>query len=66
MTLGSGLPHPLAPIPRAIAVDPTNPRGYLAGLTDGSMWATDDDGESFHQVAAGQVAIMSLTPAGCA
>jgi hypothetical protein len=57
------LPRPLAPIPRAIAVDPTNPRGYLAGLTDGSMWATDDDGESFQHVLDSRAAIMSLTPA---
>jgi photosystem II stability/assembly factor-like uncharacterized protein len=62
-TLQSGLPQPLAPIPRAIAVDPTNQRGYLAGLTDGSMWATDDDGESFQHVLDSQAAIMSLTPA---
>jgi photosystem II stability/assembly factor-like uncharacterized protein len=62
ITLRSGLPRPLAPIPRAIAVDPVNPRGYLAGLTDGSLWATENDGESFHQVLEGRAAIMSLTP----
>jgi hypothetical protein len=43
-------------------VDPVNPRGYLAGLTDGSLWATENDGESFHQVLEGRAAIMSLTP----
>jgi photosystem II stability/assembly factor-like uncharacterized protein len=63
ITLRSGLPRPLAPIPRAIAVDPVNPRGYLAGLTDGSLWATDNDGDSFHRVLEGGGAIMSLTPA---
>jgi photosystem II stability/assembly factor-like uncharacterized protein len=64
-TLCSGLPRPLAAIPRAVAVDPANPRGYLAGLTDGSLWATDDDGESFRQMLAGQAqaAVMALTPA---
>ena len=59
MTLQSGLPQPLAPIPRAIAVDPLNPRGYLAGLTDGSIWATDDDGASFQHIMDSQAAIMA-------
>lgn len=61
-TLLEGLPKPLVAIPRAIAVDPANPRGYLAGLTDGSLWATDDDGASFQRVLEGQGAVMSLTP----
>ena len=51
-----------APIPRAIAIDPTNERGYVAGLTDGSLWATDDDGASFQQILTGLSAVMSLTP----
>jgi photosystem II stability/assembly factor-like uncharacterized protein len=63
-TLQTGLPRPLAPIPRAIAIDPSNEQGYLAGLTNGSLWATEDDGESFQQVLDGQRAIMSLTARG--
>src|SRR5262249_52382861 len=42
VTLTDGLPQPMAAIPRAIAVDPNNPEGYVAGATDGSVWATDD------------------------
>jgi hypothetical protein len=61
--LSVGLPRPLVAIPRAIAIDPTNPGGYLAGMTDGSMWATDDDGQSFRQVLNGLPSIMTLTPA---
>lgn len=61
-TLLGGLPQPLAAIPRAIAVDPINEHGFLAGLTDGSVWATDDDGSSFRQVLQGKSAVMSLAP----
>jgi photosystem II stability/assembly factor-like uncharacterized protein len=60
--LSEGLPNPLVAIPRAIAVDPTNPAGYLAGMTDGTLWATDDDGQSFRQVLSGLPSIMTLTP----
>lgn len=60
-TLTAGLPQPMAAIPRAIAVDPTNPDGYVAGATDGTLWATDD-GEAFHAVLTGLHNIMSLTP----
>jgi photosystem II stability/assembly factor-like uncharacterized protein len=62
-TLTGGLPKPLGAIPRALAADPTNEKGYVSGLTDGSLWATEDDGESFRQVLTGLPAIMSLTAA---
>jgi photosystem II stability/assembly factor-like uncharacterized protein len=61
-TLTAGLPQPMAAIPRAIAVDPTNPHGYVAGTTDGRLWATDD-GESFQPLLEGLANIMTLTPA---
>jgi photosystem II stability/assembly factor-like uncharacterized protein len=60
--LTQGLPTPLAPIPRALAIDPTNEQGYIAGLTDGSIWATDDDGATFHPLLTGLPSVMSLTP----
>jgi hypothetical protein len=63
VTLTGGLPQPLAPIPRALAVDPTNPSGYVTGLTDGSIWATDDDGATFQPILTGLPAVMSLTAA---
>jgi photosystem II stability/assembly factor-like uncharacterized protein len=62
VTLTNGLPKPMAAIPRAIAIDPGNPDGYVAGATDGSLWATDD-GERFQQVLTGLFNIMSLTSA---
>jgi photosystem II stability/assembly factor-like uncharacterized protein len=65
VTLTSGLPQPMAAIPRAIAVDPTNPDGYVAGATDGSLWATDD-GTSFRPLLDGLSSIMSLTPTSAA
>lgn len=61
VTLTSGLPSPMAAIPRAIAVDPANPLGYVAGTTDGRLWATDD-AASFRMVLEGLPAIMSLCP----
>jgi photosystem II stability/assembly factor-like uncharacterized protein len=60
-TLTDGLPRPMAAIPRAIAVDPTNPDGYVAGATDGCLWATDD-GVSFRPLLGGLSSIMALTP----
>jgi|SRR5579859_3518722 len=59
-TLTVGLPHPMAAIPRAIAANPTRLDGYIAGSTDGCLWATDD-GESFQQLTGGLPGIMTLT-----
>jgi hypothetical protein len=53
----------MAAIPRAIAVDPSNPDGYLAGTTDGCLWASDD-GTSFHALLGGLPSVMALTPCG--
>lgn len=61
ITLTAGLPRPMAAIPRAIAIDPTNADGYVAGATDGTLWATDD-GETFHALLTGLRNIMTLTP----
>jgi photosystem II stability/assembly factor-like uncharacterized protein len=62
LTLTDGLPRPMAAIPRAIAIDPTNPDAYVAGTTDGCLWATDD-GEHFIELLSGLGNVMSLTPA---
>jgi hypothetical protein len=63
VTLSGGLPQPLVPIPRALTVHPTNPSGYVAGLTDGSVWVTDDDGASFQQMLDGLPSVMAMSPA---
>jgi photosystem II stability/assembly factor-like uncharacterized protein len=62
-TLTAGLPQPMAPIPRAIAINPEKPDGYVAGTTDGSVWVSDD-GETFEQLLSGLTNVMTLTPAG--
>jgi photosystem II stability/assembly factor-like uncharacterized protein len=62
-TLTAGLPQPMAPIPRAIAINSCKPNGYVAGTTDGSVWATDDS-EKFHLLLSGLTNVMTLTPAG--
>jgi photosystem II stability/assembly factor-like uncharacterized protein len=61
-TLTDGLPRPMAAIPRAIAVDPDNPDGYVAGTTDGRLWMTDDS-TSFRPLLEGLSSVMSLAPA---
>jgi photosystem II stability/assembly factor-like uncharacterized protein len=62
-TFTGGLPGPLVPVPRALAADPTNELGYLAGMTDGSVWASQDDGGYFAEVLRGLPAVMSIAPA---
>ncbi len=47
-----GLPHP-TPVPRSLAVDADAPDIYFAGMLDGSVWESDDAGESFRSVLQG-------------
>jgi photosystem II stability/assembly factor-like uncharacterized protein len=58
--LSAGLPRPMAAIPRAIAINPSNPDGYVAGSTDGCLWATDD-GKTFQPLNGALPGIMTLT-----
>jgi photosystem II stability/assembly factor-like uncharacterized protein len=62
-TLTVGLPQPMAAIPRAIAVNPSQPDGYVAGSTDGCLWVTDDDGATFRSLMSGLPGVMTLTAA---
>lgn len=57
-----GLPaEPYVAVPRALAVVPEDPSSYFAGLTDGSVWASSDGGESWVQVMGGLPAVMAIT-----
>jgi hypothetical protein len=48
--LGGGLPEHIAPAPRIVAGDPDDPDTFLAGMSDGSVWMTEDGGDSFRTV----------------
>ena len=58
--LTGGLPEHLRPAPRATAGDPEDPNAFLVGLTDGTIWESDDGGDSFRCVAEGLPQISSL------
>jgi len=42
-----GLPEDLPAAPRAVAGDPSDPDRICVGMTDGTVWMTEDGGESF-------------------
>jgi photosystem II stability/assembly factor-like uncharacterized protein len=45
--LSGGLPDDLPAAPRAVAGDPENADRVCVGMTDGTVWMTEDGGESF-------------------
>jgi photosystem II stability/assembly factor-like uncharacterized protein len=47
---GKGLPERFKPAPRFVAGDPEDPDSVFFGLTDGSVWATRDGGESLERI----------------
>jgi hypothetical protein len=57
-----GLPaEPYVAVPRALAVDPTDPSRFYAGLTDGTVWTSGDGAESWTQIIGGLPAVMGIT-----
>jgi photosystem II stability/assembly factor-like uncharacterized protein len=58
--LTGGLPDHIHPAPRATAGDPEDPNTFLVGLTDGTVWLSEDSGESFRQIVQGLPQIGSL------
>ncbi len=45
--LSGGLPDDLPAAPRSVAGDPANADRVCVGMTDGTVWITEDGGESF-------------------
>jgi photosystem II stability/assembly factor-like uncharacterized protein len=45
--LHAGLPEDIRAAPRAVAGDATDPDVVCVGMTDGTVWITEDGGESF-------------------
>jgi hypothetical protein len=58
--LSGGLPGHIHPAPRATAGDPEDPNTFLVGLTDGSVWLSEDSGDSFRPIIEGLPQIGSL------
>lgn len=50
--IAGGLPHP-TPVPRSLTVDTENPDTLFAGMLDGSVWMSENGGESFRSVLTG-------------
>ncbi|MBV9120167.1 MAG: hypothetical protein JOZ39_05625 [Chloroflexi bacterium] len=51
--LGGGLPDNFKPAPRYVAGDLDDPDAVFVGTVDGSVWFTEDGGESFSQIVQG-------------
>lgn len=58
--LRGGLPDHFKEAPRATAGDPEDPDSFYVGMNDGSVWMSEDGGESFRKVLAGVPEITSL------
>ncbi|NIO12137.1 MAG: exo-alpha-sialidase, partial [Deltaproteobacteria bacterium] len=55
-----GLPDYFKAAPRAVAGDPEDPEAFFVGMTDGSIWMSDDDGQSFRQIVKDLPPVMSI------
>jgi len=59
--LSGGLPDQFKPAPRATAGDPDDPDAFFAGMTDGSVWMSEDSGATFRQILTGVPPVQSIT-----
>ena len=48
--LGGRLPQPLDHMPYALLVDPQAPRHVYAGLSNGDVWHSSDQGDTWHKL----------------
>ena len=48
--LSGGLPEHFKAAPRAVAGDAEDPNGFFVGMTDGTVWLSENGGESFRQI----------------
>ncbi|HEX6513261.1 MAG TPA: hypothetical protein VF157_13240 [Chloroflexota bacterium] len=51
--LSNGVPEGLRPGPVGVAIDPEDPDRVFWGTTDGTIWMTEDGGESIRKAAEG-------------
>ena len=55
-----GSPESLTAAPRAVAGDPMDPDTVVVGMTDGTVWLTEDGGGSFRRIVRGLPHVTSL------
>jgi len=55
-----GLPSPCVGIPRGLAIAPDDTSLCFAGLTDGTIWASHDSGQSFERLLDGLPPVTSV------
>lgn len=58
--LTGGLPDQFTAAPRIVAGDPEKPDAFFAGMSDGTVWMTEDGGESFRTILSGLPHVTSL------
>jgi photosystem II stability/assembly factor-like uncharacterized protein len=51
--LTGGLPEVMRPAPTSVAGDPGDPDSFYVGTNDGSVWLSEDGGESFRIAVEG-------------
>jgi len=61
--LPEAVPEDFRPVPRALVGDPEDLDACFAGMTDGSVWMSTDDGEHFARIIAGLPPVHSLAVA---
>jgi len=65
--LGGGLPDSLRAAPRSCVIDPADPDTVFFGMSDGSIWMSEDSGETFRHAIeglAGWIGSISLVRTG--
>jgi photosystem II stability/assembly factor-like uncharacterized protein len=58
--LTGGLPEYFRVAPRVVAGDAEAPNRFLFGMTDGSVWMTDNGGDSFREIINGLPQVLSI------
>jgi len=58
--LTGGLPDHLKAGPRGTAGDTEAPNAFFVGMTDGTIWLSEDSGESFRQILGGLPSVSSI------
>jgi photosystem II stability/assembly factor-like uncharacterized protein len=58
--LSGGLPSHFKAAPRAVVGDPDQANSFFVGMTDGTVWLTQDDGDSFRQILGGLPEVTSM------
>ncbi len=58
--LSGGLPGHFKAAPRAVAGDADDPNAFFVGMTDGTVWLSENGGESFRQILSGMLQVTSI------